>query len=115
MGGESRHLHILWTNADPLTAQFMVMMYATNAMKRGWWDAVTVVVWGATAKLAAEHEAVRERIRTAQREGVRFSACVACARELGVVEALEAMEIEIKPWGKPLTDLIDSRAPLITV
>jgi hypothetical protein len=80
----------------------MVMMYATNSMLRHWWQDVTVIIWGATARLAAENEAIQERIKIAQRAGVRFSACVACARELGVVDALESMDIEVKPWGESL-------------
>ena len=28
----SRHLHILWTNGDPVTSKNMVMMYACNSM-----------------------------------------------------------------------------------
>lgn len=48
---EPKNVHILWTNADLHTSQFMVMMYARNSMLRGWWDHVTVIIWGATAKL----------------------------------------------------------------
>lgn len=29
-----RDLHILWTNADKLTAENMVFMYSENSMKR---------------------------------------------------------------------------------
>lgn len=112
---EQKKLHILWTNADPETAQFMVMMYATNSMLRQWWDEVTVIIWGATARLAAENEDIRERIRIAQHAGVAFSACIACAEQLGAVDALKALGVEVIPWGQPLTKLIQSGAPLITV
>ena len=43
-------LYILWTNPDPLTAEKMVFMYAKNSRLQGWWDDVTVILWGATAK-----------------------------------------------------------------
>jgi hypothetical protein len=33
---EEDHLHILWTNADPVTAEKMVFMYAANALKFAW-------------------------------------------------------------------------------
>ena len=112
---ETKTLHILWTSDNAHTAQLMVLMYATNSMLRGWWDGVTVIVWGAAALLAAENEAVREHIKIAQNVGVRFSACVACARQLGVIEKLESLDIEVSPWGAPLTDLIQSGAPFITV
>jgi hypothetical protein len=33
-----KNLYILWTSADRHTALFMVLMYATNSMLRGWRD-----------------------------------------------------------------------------
>lgn len=110
-----RVLHILWTNADVDTAQYMVMMYATNSMLNGWWDDVTVILWGATVKLTAENAIVQERIRIAAQAGVKFSACVSCAEQLGVKEQITALGIEVIPWGKPLTDLLQSGQPLLTV
>lgn len=48
-------LYILWTNADPVTSQKMVLMYATNSMLHSWWSGVTVILWGAPVRLAAEN------------------------------------------------------------
>lgn len=110
-----KHLHILWTNADIHIAQYMVMMYATNAMLNGWWDKVTVILWGATAKLAAESDVIKDRIVIAKQAGVEFSACIACANQLGVGEALRGQEIELKGWGEPLTELIQTGAHLLTI
>ena len=112
---DQQKLHILWTNADVLTSQFMVMMYAVNAKKNRWWDEVTVIIWGATAKLAAENNAIQQCVETAQNVGVEFSACEACARELGVTEKLRALNIEVKYWGKPLTELLKEGANLLTI
>ena len=109
------HLHILWTNADPVVFDKMVMMYAVNSLTHGWWKRVTVILWGATAGLAAGDPAVAERIRLARGMGVEFSACVTCARELGVEEQLAAQGMELISWGPPLTDLLKRRAPLLTV
>ena len=109
------HLHILWTNADPVTAETMVFMYAGNAVKRGWWTQVTVVVWGATAMLVSADGAVRARIAELREQGVGFSACKACADELGVTAELEQLGIEVVYWGEPLTRLLRGRAPLLTV
>lgn len=39
-------LHILWTNDNPITAELMVVMYATNAMKYKMWENITVIIWG---------------------------------------------------------------------
>lgn len=109
------HLHILWTNADPVVFDKMVLMYAVNSLTHGWWEKVTVILWGESARLAVEDPAVAGRIRQARAQGVSFSACVSCARELGVEEQLREMGLEVIPWGEPLTRLIRSRAPLLTV
>ncbi len=112
---EKSRLHILWTNADMDTSLRMVMMYATNSMLEHWWDEVTVVIWGATARLVAENAQIQESIRVAMNVGVKFSACIACARQLGVVEKLEQLGIEVKGWGRPLTDLLQSNEKLLTI
>ena len=112
---EKRSLHLLWTNADPTTAQLMVMMYATNSIKRGWWDEVTVIIWGATAKLVAEDEFIQDLVAENMRVGVKFSACISCARQLGVVDKLEELGVEVIPWGAPLTEILQNGGHLLTV
>ena len=89
------HLHILWTNADVTTAKLMVMMYARNDMKNGWWKEVTVIVWGATVKLLAENEELQE--------------------ELNLVDKMKEIGLDLYKWGPPLTELIKSGAPLLTI
>lgn len=112
---DPEHLHILWTNADPVTAEKMVFMYAVNALKEEWWKRVTVVIWGSTATLAAKDAAVRSQIERLRADGVEFSACRACADELGVTAELEEMGVEVIYWGEPLTQLLRGCAPLLTV
>lgn len=112
---EENHLHILWTNADPVVFDKMVMMYAVNSLVHGWWEKVTVIIWGETARLAATNPEIRARILLAAERGVHVSACIACARELGVVAELEELGLEMIPWGPPLTQLLKDRAPLLTV
>ena len=108
-------LYILWTNADPITANLMVFMYAENSMRYHKWDAVTIVVWGATARLAAEDSQIQGRIRDLQELGVRFSACITCAEELGVTDALRSLDIDLVKWLNPLTELLKGNKKLITV
>jgi hypothetical protein len=108
-------LFILWTNADVITSDKMVMMYATNSMLHQWWDEVTIIVWGATAQLVAENAMIQEKIRLAQHAGVKFSACKACSDQLGVSERLVELGIEVIYWGVPLTEVIKDGEHLITV
>lgn len=111
----ANRLYILWTNPDILTSDKMVMMYATNSMLKQWWGAVTVIIWGATAKLAAENELIQTKMQMAQHAGVRFSACKACADQLGVTEKLNALGVDTIYWGEGLTELLKSGEKLITV
>jgi hypothetical protein len=108
-------LFILWTNADEVTFDKMVVMYARNSMLKQWWDKVTLIVWGNTANLAAGSSAVREGIRHLKEAGVVVTACKSCADQLGVTDKLEAQGIEVKYWGEPLTRLLKENQRLLTV
>ena len=114
-GSANKHLYIVWTNADPITSQHMVFMYATNSMKNAWWDQVTVVIWGATQPLLCEIEAVQAGMEAARAAGVEFSACLTCADILGTTDALRDMGIEVIRWGKKLSDLLQSGEHVLTV
>ena len=111
----ARHLHILWTNADRQTSEKMVFMYSENSMKNGWWDKVTVIVWGATQKLLADDAELLARMHELQALGVVFSACLTCSNKLGLTEFLEGEGIETVRWGKKLTDLLQNGKHLLSI
>ena len=112
---EKTHLYVLWTNDNPITAEKMVFMYTINSLVPGWWEKVTLIVWGATPKLVSESEAVQAKVKEAIEAGVHVTACKACADQLGVTQALEDMKIEVKYWGQPLTDLLKNNERLLTI
>ena len=112
---EPKKLHILWTNGNIDTSLHMVMMYATNSMRNGWWDAITVIIWGAPTKLVCENTDVQQAIRKAMDAGVKFSTCVDCAKILGAEKKLSKLGVEILPWGMPLTKLLRGEGTLISV
>lgn len=115
MAGKGKKLTVLWTNDNPETAKNMVFMYVTNAMKLGWWDEITVLIWGATAALTVQNEDLHPYIEEMQRVGVYLSACKACAENLGVADELEEMGIEVKYWGIGLTEVLQNNEKLLTV
>lgn len=112
---EKRHLYLLWTNADPITAEKMVFMYAINSLFNGWWDEVTVIIWGAPAQLVATNEQIQNIILDAKSAGVHISACKSCADQLSVQDQLEKLDIEMKHWGAPLTELLKNDEKLLTI
>jgi len=90
-------------------------MYAKNALLKHWWKEVTLIIWGATARLAGTSEAVKQKLAELRDAGAHLSACKACADSLGVTSALEGLGIEVKYWGEPLTALLKSDEKLITI
>lgn len=113
--GDMNMLHILWTNADVITAEKMVLMYALNSITQHWWEAVTVIIWGAPAKLVAENTLIQEKIRLAISVGVHFSACKACTDQLGVTDTLSDLGIEVVYWGDGLTEILKDNKKLLTI
>jgi hypothetical protein len=112
---EKKHLYVLWTNADLITAEKMVFMYSVNSLLKNWWEKVTLIVWGATAKLVSEDENIQKMVKKALKAGVHVSACKACADQLGVTETLEKLNIEVKYWGMPLTEILKNEETLLTI
>lgn len=112
---EKKHLYVLWTNADPITAENMVFMYTTNALFHGWWEDVTLIIWGAPTQLVVENEHIQVMIKDAKKAGVHISACKACAEQLGVRDKLEKLDIEVKHWGSPLTAILKNDEKLLTI
>jgi hypothetical protein len=112
---EKSQLFILWTNGNPITAEKMVFMYSINSLLKGWWEHITLIIWGSPAKLVSEDANIQEKIREALSAGVHITACKACADQLGVTDILKKMNIEVKYWGEPLTEIVKTGATLLTI
>jgi hypothetical protein len=109
------HLYVLWTNGNPVTAEKMVFMYSINSLIQGWWEKVTLIIWGEPAKLVSEDITIQKKVKEALDAGVQVTACKACADQLGVTEILEKLQIEVKYWGLPLTELLKNNEQLLTI
>ena len=112
---EKKHLYVLWTNDNPITAEKMVFMYTVNSLLKGWWEKVTLIVWGATTKLVSENIEIQNKIKEALKAGVHITACKTCADQLGVSDKLEELGIEVIYWGVPLTDILKNDEKLLTI
>lgn len=108
-------LYILWVSDNMITAEKMVLMYAQNCMLNHWWDEVEIIIWGASAMLAAENFVIGEKMKMAIHTGVRFTACKGCSDQLGVSEKLAELGVNVIYWGKNLTDVIQNGEKLITI
>ena len=101
-------LLIVWTSGDREVATKMVFMYAGNAMKHGWWEEVTLLVWGPSQELLAKDGELRGRLVELMDLGVRVVACKACADSYPVTEELGSMGVEVFYTGELLTEWIRS-------
>ncbi len=111
---DSSRLAVLWTSGDRDVALRAAFMYTLNAKARGWFDQVTLIVWGPSAELLARDGELQDRVRAMDEAGVVLVACKACADGYGVSEALEGMGIEVKYMGEPLTEMLQGDWEVLT-
>lgn len=107
-------LVIVWTSDDPYLAERMVLMYAHAAKTAGWFNEVTLIIWGPSAKLVSENLKIQEKLKSMQKDGVVIEACIACATAYNVVDDLKKLNFDVKGMGKPLTDYLKSDAKVLT-
>jgi hypothetical protein len=108
-------LAVLWTSADREVALKMVFMYTYNAKLKGWWDDVTLIIWGPSSKLLSKDIELQEYVKKAQKIGVKVQACRACSDMYEVTENLEALDIEVIYMGEPLTKYLKEGWKVITL
>jgi hypothetical protein len=82
--------------------------------KRGWFDVVHLVVWGPSAKLLTENKGLQKEVKEMQKAGVVVEACVRCADNYGVADALRSLDIDVKPMGVPLSDRLKGSWKVLT-
>lgn len=107
-------LAVLWTSADREVALKMVFMYTYHSKIEGWWDDVTLIIWGPSSKLLSMDIELQDYVKEAQKAGVKFQACRACSDMYGVTEKLEALDIAVIYMGEPLTDYLKNGWQVIT-
>ena len=107
-------LAVVWSSADPDVAHKVCFMYTHNAKRARWFDEVTLIVWGPSARLLAADKELQAKVRTMMADGVKVEACVVCADSYRVSDQLRKMGIDVKPEGKPLTDMLRQNWKVLT-
>ena len=97
-------LNVIWSSGDPEIAPKVCFMYTHNAKKQDWFEEVYLVIWGPSANLASYDTSIQERIKAMIADGVIVEACKACADSYGASKALEALGVDVKYMGVPLTE-----------
>ena len=107
-------LVVIWTSDDPYLAERVAFMYTHAAKTAGWFNEVTLIIWGPSAKLAAENMKVQEKLKAMQEDGVVIEACIVCANAYGVTDILKNMDFVVRGMGSPLTGYLKSGAKVLT-
>jgi hypothetical protein len=114
MADAKNTLVVLWTSGDREVALKMVFMYTLNAKLKGWWENVIFIVWGPSARLLVEDTELQEQIQRMDEEGIVLEACKKCSDMYGVSEKLEALKIDVRYMGEPLTNYLKQGMSTIT-
>ena len=102
-------LVVVWTSGDKEVAMKMVFMYTYNAKKYEWWDDITLLVWGPSAKLLTEDTELQDYVKKMLDSGIHVLACKGCADLYEVSDDLEKIGVTVRYTGKDLTSFIKER------
>lgn len=105
---QNDRLAVLWTSGDPEVAHKVCFMYTHNAKRAGWFNEVQLIIWGPSSKLLSEDKSLQDAIKAMMADGLDVKACKACADSYGVSDKLEALGIEVRYMGVPLTNILKS-------
>ena len=108
-GSEKDKLVVVWTSGDKEVAEKMVFMYTYNAKKYEWWNDITLLVWGPSAKLLTEDRELQESVKKMLESGIHVLACKGCADMYEISGKLEDIGVTVRYTGQDLTDFIKER------
>lgn len=107
-------LAVLWTSGDREVALKVAFMYTMAAKTQGWFDEVQLIVWGPSSHLLSHDAELQDYVARMREAGVDVVACRACADAYGVTGAIEALGIEVKYMGQPLTEMLKGDWKVLT-
>lgn len=101
-------LALVWTSGDPDVAHRMALMYSHAAKRAGWYDEVTLIVWGPSQRLLVGDKDLQAKVEAMRKDGVIVRACIACANSYGIADDLRALGLPVEPMGQPLSEMLQS-------
>ncbi len=107
-------LVVVWTSGDREVALKMAFMYTSNSKRNGWWEDITLVVWGPSAKLLSEDKELQDYVKNMISMGITVKACKSCSDAYGVSSKLSDLGITVKYMGE-LTDYLKEGRKVLTI
>ena len=107
-------LLVVWTTGDREVALKTVLLYTVNAKKMKWFDDVTLLVWGPSARLLAHDAELQEQIGKCREIGINLTACKACSDSYGVSKTLGGLGVTVQYIGQPLSRMLKAGWHVLT-
>lgn len=108
-------LNILWLTDNKDTVFNMLSMYAINAIRKGWWEQVNIILWEASVKLVARDTQVQTEVLEMLQMGITIEACRDCCENFGVTSIIEKLGITVQYMGQPLTGYLKNEEKILTI
>lgn len=108
-------LNILWTSDSRETFFYMLSMYATNSIIKGWWSSVNIIIWGASAQLVGKDTQVQSEIIEMLHQGITIEACKDCCDNFGVTDTLVKLGVNVRYMGEPFTVYLKNNEKIISI
>ncbi|BBD08975.1 DsrE family protein [Desulfovibrio ferrophilus] len=106
MSNTPLNLCLVWSTPHREVALNMVFMYSGNALIRGWWEQVRLILWGPSQPLLLGDKELQSHLSELTEAGVELMACRACAENYGIASDLEALGLNVKHTGSLLTETL---------
>ena len=107
-------LMVVWTTDNKETILNMVFLYTLNAKLKGWFDEVTLLIWGASQRVLTEDKEIQAKVKEMSDAGVNVVACQKCSENLDIKDTLQSCGVEVFYTGVLLSDWAKSGKPLMT-
>lgn len=105
---------VVWTTDNKEAIHNMIFLYTLNAKLKGWFDEVTLLVWGASQRILVEDTDIQSKIKEMSDAGVHVKACQKCSENLDIKETLQSCGVEVFYTGVLLSDWLKSGKPILT-
>jgi hypothetical protein len=109
-----KKLNVLWTTGEKEVALRMIFIYLMDAKSMGWYDEITLIIWGPSARLVAGDQVIQKELDFLLQSGINVEACQGCTEAYKVTDKIRALGITVRFMGEPLTEILHSEDRLIT-
>ncbi|WP_300158752.1 DsrE family protein [Solidesulfovibrio sp.] len=108
-------LVVVWTTREREAALAMALVYARNALLRGHFARVRLLVWGPSAKVLACDPELQEAVVACRAAGVDVAACRECAEVFEVAECLSRLGLALVAGDATLSDALKDGWKVVSV